>query len=353
MRLSFKFKPKLSHKQLVIINELAWHCSKLYNTVNYQIKNNKDVKAVYTELETRYKNNWHNDYLHSHNRQQALKQLAKDWKSFFYSLKDYKKNPQKYKGQPGSPNFKHMNSNPCEIIFTNLAVRIKDNKLLLSLSKKIQSKYNVKALNFELPEAVQSIIDLDAVQQIKIKQDRISKRWYLLIIYKVKEAKESKKSNIMAVDLGLDNLATLTFKNNSDCYIINGKTIKSKNSYFNKEIARLQSIRMRQLATSKIRDTKRIKYLRLKRKNYIRDYLHKASCKIVDLAIENQVETIVIGDIKNIKQCSKLKSFVQIPIQRLKKLIEYKAKLKGIKVVEIDESYTSGCTKAFNFNYAR
>nr|WP_238524735.1 hypothetical protein [Halanaerobium hydrogeniformans] len=51
MRLSFKFKPKLSHKQLVIINELAWHISKLYNTVNYQIKNNKDVKAVYTEYE--------------------------------------------------------------------------------------------------------------------------------------------------------------------------------------------------------------------------------------------------------------------------------------------------------------
>ncbi|ADQ13918.1 RNA-guided endonuclease InsQ/TnpB family protein [Halanaerobium hydrogeniformans] len=344
MRLSFKFNPKLSHKQLVIINELAWHCSKLYNIVNYQIKNNKDVKAVYTELETRYKNNWHNDYLHSHNRQQALKQLAQDWKSFFNSLKDYKKNPQKYKGQPGSPNFKHMNSNPCEIIFTNLAVRIKDNKLLLSLSKKIQSKYNVKSLNFELPEAVQSIIDLDAVQQIKIKQDRISKRWYLLIIYKTEEIKENNNPNIMAVDLGLDNLATLTFKNNSECYIINGKTIKSKNSYFNKEIARLQSIRMRQLATSKIRDTKRIKYLRLKRRNYISNYLHKASCKIVDLAIENQVETIVIGDIKNIKQCSKLKSFVQIPIQRLKKLIEYKAKLKGIKVVEIDESYTSGCS---------
>ncbi|MEC9490199.1 MAG: zinc ribbon domain-containing protein, partial [Halanaerobiales bacterium] len=53
---------------------------------------------------------------------------------------------------------------------------------------------------------------------------------------------------------------------------------------------------------------------------------------------------IVIGDIKNIKQSSKLKSFVQIPVQRLKELIEYKAKLKGIKVVAINESYTSGCS---------
>jgi transposase len=164
----------------------------------------------------------------------------------------------------------------------------------------------VKALNFELPEAVQSIIDLDAVQQIKIKQDHISKKWYLLIIYKVKEAKESKKSNIMAVDLGLDNLATLTFKNNSECYIINGKTIKSKNAYYNKKIAKLQSIRMKQLGTSKIKDTSEIKRLRLKRRNYIRDYLHKASWKIVDLAVGNKVAIIVIGDIKILSKAASL-----------------------------------------------
>jgi hypothetical protein len=144
MRLSFKFKAKLNHKQLVIIRELAWHCSKLYNIVNYEVKNNKKVKPVYTQLEKQFKNNWHNNYLHSHNRQQALKQLAQDWKSFFASLKDYNKNPQKYKGQPGPPNFKHLNSNPCELIFTKPGIRIRDDKLLLSLSKRIQSKYNVK-----------------------------------------------------------------------------------------------------------------------------------------------------------------------------------------------------------------
>ena len=101
---------------------------------------------------------------------------------------------------------------------------------------------------------------------------------------------------------------------------------------------------MKQLGTSKIKDTSEIKRLRLKRKNYIRDYLHKASWKIVDLAVGNKVAIIVIGDIKNIKQSSKLKSFVQIPIQRLVELIEYKAKLNGIKVVKINESYTSGCS---------
>ena len=38
------------------------------------------------------------------------------------------------------------------------------------------------------------------------------------------------------------------------------------------------------------------------------------------------------------------KSFVQIPIQRLKKLIEYKAKIEGIELITVNEAYTSGCS---------
>lgn len=352
MRLSFKFKPNLNHKQLEIIKELSWHTSKLYNIVNYQIKNMEDIKPVYTQLDKQFKNNWHCNYLHSHNRQHCLKQLAQDWKSYFFSIKDYKKNPGKYKGQPKPPNFKHMDKNPNEVIFTNLATRIGGNKLLLSLSKEIKTKYGVDSLNFELPKAVQSYINLDNLQQVRIKQDKLFKEWYLLIIYQAKEKTINSRqnlscqarSNIMSIDLGLDNLATLTFKDNAESYIINGKPIKSKNSYYNKEIARLQSIRMKQVGSDRFKDTKQIKRLRLKRKNYVKDYLHKASRKIINLATQYKVGTIVIGNIKNIKQASNLKSFVQIPIQRLVELIEYKAQLAGIKVVKINESYTSGCS---------
>ena len=88
MKLAFKFKPNLSHKQLEIVEELSWHCSKLYNIVNYEIKNNEEVKPVYTRLENNFKDNWHTEYLHSHNRQQLFKQLTQDWKSYFNSIKD-------------------------------------------------------------------------------------------------------------------------------------------------------------------------------------------------------------------------------------------------------------------------
>ena len=47
------------------------------------------------------------------------------------------------------------------------------------------------------------------------------------------------------------------------------------------------------------------------------------------------------GDFRTIKTGNKIKYFVQIPHTRLKEQIKYKGRLKGIKVVEINESYTS------------
>jgi len=345
MRLAFKFKPKFSHKQLKIAEELSWHCSKLYNTVNYQIKENEDVRAIYTRLEKEFKSNWHTEFLHSHNRQQLFKQLAQDWKSYFSSIKDYNNNPNKYQGQPRPPKFKYLDKNPSEVIFTNLATRIKEGKLLLSLSKEIKSKYNVDSLKFQLPSAIEGIINLNKIQQVRMKRDRLSNEWYLLVIYEIEPNKKIKGNNIMGIDLGLGNLATLTFKDNARSYIINGKTVKSKNSYFNKELAKLQTIRMKQTGSKKFKDTKKIKRLRLKRKNFVTDYLHKASRKIIELAQKHQVSKIIIGDLKEIKQdMTYNKSFVQIPIQRLKKLLEYKAKLEGLEVIILNETYTSGCS---------
>lgn len=339
MKLSFKYKPKLNDQKLAIIEDLSFHTTKLYNTANYDCRE-VEVKS-YIDMEKMYVDNWHKKYLHSHNYQQCLKILEKNWKSYFASIKDYNKNLSKYKGVPQRPKFKN-NINKNEVIFTNLAVRIKENILKLSLSKAMKDKYRVKSLNFNLSDKIKSLINLDKIQQIKIKWDNVLKEWCLIIIY-VKEQEEINLGNdVMSIDLGLDNLATICFKDNEKTYIINGKTIKSKNSYLNKEIARLQSIRMKQVGNKKFKNTKKIKNLRRYRENYLKDYLHKASRQILDIALKNSVSKIVIGDIKNIKQNSKIKSFVQIPIQRLVELIKYKADLLGIEIVKVKENYTSG-----------
>src|SRR6056297_573254 len=342
MKLSFKFKPTINHKNLNIIRTLSFHTSKLYNIVNYSIHNGEN-KPVYSKLDKKFRANWHCDYLHSHNRQHCLKLLAQNWKSYFRSLNDYKNNPSKYNAMPKPPQYKYLDSNPNEIIFTNYAIRIKNGNLLLSLSKKMKSMYKVDNLKFELSDKVQSFVNMDFIQQIKIKRGSVSNRWYLIVVYN-KECKNNNGKNVMSIDPGLDNLAAITFKDSNKNYLINGKPLKSKNAYYNKEIARLSSIRMKQIGSEKFKNTNRIKALRINRRNYIVDYLHKASRQIINIALDESVGTIVIGDIKNIKQNSTIKSFVQIPVQRFVNMIEYKAKLEGINVVKINESYTSGCS---------
>ena len=81
----------------------------------------------------------------------------------------------------------------------------------------------------------------------------------------------------------------------------------------------------------------------------IRDYMHKASKILIDYAIEHNVSTIIIGRNKNWKQDLKgkmyhttIQNFTKIPHYKLIRMIEYKAMLAGIKVVKVNESYTSG-----------
>lgn len=343
MKLSFKYYPKLNQLQQDIIEELSFHTTKLYNIINYDLREN-EYKNYYT-IEKEYKLNWHCEYLHSHTRQQCFKMIEQNWKSYFANIKDYNKNPSKYLGKPRPPKFKNHNNRKNEIIFTKAGIRHQDSILKLSLSKEIKTKFEVQSLNFII-ESDKIPFNLDDVQQIKIQWDNSNKRWYLNIIYNREIINITEDyTNIMSIDLGLNNLATITFQDSIESYIIDGKYIKSKNSYYNKKIARLTSIAMKQSKDSKyFKRTKQINRLQTKRNNFVKDYIHKSSKKIIDLAIIHKCKIIAIGDFSRIKQKNKVKSFIQIPQQQLVEKIKYKAGLLGIDVIMQNEAYTSGCS---------
>ena len=208
----------------------------------------------------------------------------------------------------------------------------------------MKDKFQVQSLNFDMKN-VKIPVNLSKIQQIRIQWDKSSKMWYLLIVWDKEVEYKVTGNNVMAIDLGLDNLATCVFKDNEQCIIFSGKHLKSKNAYYNKKIARLTSIAMKQCNDSKnFKRTKKIIKLQKKRNDYIKDKLHKISKKIVELALIMNCNTIVIGDIRGIKQKNFAKSFVQIPQQELVNKIKYTAELAGLKVVMINESYTSGCS---------
>ena len=85
------------------------------------------------------------------------------------------------------------------------------------------------------------------------------------------------------------------------------------------------------------------------RNSTIYDYLHKTSRFIIDYCLNNQIGNICIGKLKDIKDGIQLgkktnQNFVNIPLERLKQMLKYKAELVGIKFHELDENYTSKCS---------
>ena len=345
MRLSFKYHTRWSVLQLTILEELSYHLSKLYNIVNYRF--HQDAYVPYNKIESEYRSNWHREYLHSHNYQQSLKVLDQDWKSYFATHKDYSKNPKKYLGEPQKPGYKNERRK-AEIIFTKLALRLGNHQLRLSLSIKMQSQFHVKSLNLPFPKQVAERVCYDCIQQVKLVWKSSTNCWEIVLIYMKEEEKpKADRQNIMSIDLGLDNLCTITFEKSTKQYLINGKTMKSRNSWFNKEMARLTSQVMKETGNTRFKRSHRMKRLQEKRNAYLHDAMHKASRKVIDLAKENDCKTIVVGDLKGIKQENTRKSFVQIPLHILVKQIEYKGRLAGIHVCLEEESYTSGVS-AYN-----
>ena len=180
-----------------------------------------------------------------------------------------------------------------------------------------------------------------------LKEVRIVPRmchYVIEVVYQVKEKTHYDNGKYAAIDLGLNNLATVTFNDGSKPLVINGRPLKSINQYYNKEKAHYQ----RKLKGNK-RTSKRICTLTNKRNNKVADYLHKASRLLVNQLVSKGITTLVIGKNKNMKQDINIgrvnnQNFVQLPIMRFVDLMKYKCELEGIKVLLNEESYTSKCS---------
>ena len=351
MKLSFKWKIlKVDGQKLEIIKDLQWHVKKVCNMLLYDIREgnekidtNKNLNIISSNIYSNYRrNNWHSKYLHSHMLQEAILGVIGSYKSYISLCNMYEKDKNSLKGKPRFPKFKKEKTNQ-EIIFTKYAIRIEGNKIKLSLSKNMQEKYKVKSLNFLIPRKLRKLVDFSKIKIIKIKQEGSSIE--MNVIYEKEEkAQVIANTNIMAIDLGLNNIVACTNKDNANSLLVSGKEAKCKNKYINEKIRKLQQIQMKMEKTSKnFKNTNQINRLYEYRKNYMNTYMHKVSKMVIEYAKENKCGIIVIGDLKDIKQGMDYnKNFVQIPINKLVQKIEYKAKLEGIKVEKISEKYTSG-----------
>ena len=157
------------------------------------------------------------------------------------------------------------------------------------------------------------------------------------------QPKELDKTKALAIDLGVDNLATcVTSDGNS--FIIDGRKLKSINQWYNKRNARLQSIKDKQkFGKGKTKQQKRI--LR-KRNNQVNDYISKVAKMIIKYCISHNIGHLVCGYNVAFQQSPNIgksnnQNFVNLPFGQLRDKLDYLCELYGITYTEQEESYTS------------
>ena len=206
-----------------------------------------------------------------------------------------------------------------------------------------------KAIDFEYLYLKNSIFkNTDAIKQIRIYPPE-KERCEVIVIYEVPDVLPlPDNGRYLSIDPGLHNLMTCYDCASGDTFII-GRKYLPLCRYFNKEIARVQSQWSSAQYRQGIRYPKNSKHLQklYKKKNHsVNDYLHKVTRHIVRYCGEHGINTVVIGDITNIRQGKDLghktnQKLHALPYAKICRMLEYKLAMCGIRFVKQDEAYTS------------
>ena len=258
---------------------------------------------------------------------QVVCQVDRTMKSWFASLKAYKKDPSKFRGRPRIPSYKKKDELNC-LTYTNIDARLQKDGTI-NISKKIKLPIHT---------------NLSSFQQIRLEP----KTGYVqveIIYNKEVEDNHLDQTRAIGIDLGLNNLMAITSNIGNVSNLVNGRPLKSINQYYNKRKAYLTSL----IEKGKLKSSKRLRRLEMKRMMKIKDYLHKTSRRIVELMEQNNIGTCFIGHNKGWKNEVEMgkrnnQNFVSNPYGLLINMLKYKLEEKGGQLIELNESYTSKCS---------
>ena len=327
----------LSKDDYCSIKELCHSAKNLANEAIYNVRQYYFTEGKFLKYEKNYvllKNSLNYKTLNSNMAQQILKEVDGSFKSFFGLLKLAKQGKYAFKDCK-LPNYLPKDG------YTTLVigfVRLNGNKLILPFSNSFKKTH--KPVEITIPPIL-----LDKkVKEIRIIPKAHARFFEIQYTYEAECVQRNlNKNNALALDLGINNLVTAV-SNNGRSFIIDGRRLKSINQWFNKENARLQSIKDKQHFGKKT--TNRQKAIARDRNNKVNDYMSKAARKVIDYCIANDIGTLVAGYNVTFQRNSHIgkqnnQNFVNIPYGLLRDKLSYLCELNDITYVEQEESYTS------------
>lgn len=330
MKLVEKHKIYKSHPAYSKLDRMSRKANNLYNQCIYLAKHSDDLSEDLRNTDKIMKSfpDEHDNYRsfgHTKSAQQVIRLFQQNLRSYFASVKDYQNHPEKYTGMPRFPKFR-KSGDRFQVIFANQSVKL-DNQIATIAPRAFENKLSIRLRTNSLKKLCQ------------VTFTPRNDYFLVYVIYEVDDPVISKNADkVAAIDIGLTNLATVTFSEQYEPILYRSDLVKI-NRDFNRITADYVSILMKtqNQYTSKRRNRLSEKYAGL-----IEDRLHKISRAIVNDLSHRGVSTVIVGKDTGQKIGNKLKNFVQVPLFRLIYMIKYKAELAGIKFIEVNESYTSG-----------
>ena len=327
----------LSKEEYRTIRELCHVAKNLTNEAIYNVRQYYFTEGEFLKYEKNYtllKTSSNYKALNSNMAQQILKEVDGSFKLFFGLLKLAKQGRYAFKDCK-LPYYLPKDGYATLVIGF---VRLNGNKLVLPFSNSFKKTH--KTIEITIPPVL-----LDKkVKEIRIIPKANARFFEVQYIYKAECIQRNlNTNNALALDLGINNLVTAV-SSKGKSFIIDGRRLKSINQWFNKENARLQSIKDKQHFGKKT--TNRQKTIARNRNNKVNDYMNKAACKVIDYCIANDIGTLIVGYNETFQRGSNIgkqnnQNFVNIPYGLLRSKLEYLCELNDIIFAKQEESYTS------------
>ncbi|MGO0882161.1 RNA-guided endonuclease InsQ/TnpB family protein [Clostridioides difficile] len=327
----------LSKEDYKNIKELSHIAKNLANEAIYNIRQYYFQEGEYLNYEKNYvllKDSSNYKNLNSNMAQQILKEVDGSFKSFFGLLKLVKKGKYSFKDIK-LPHYLPKDG------FTTLVigfVRLNNNQLIIPYSRQFGKEH--KKVIITIPP----ILKDKKIKEIRIIPKAKARFFEIQYTYEVKEEQRKlNKNKVLAIDFGINNLATC-ITSTGESFIVDGKRLKSINQWYNKQNARLQSIKDLQGYVK--RNTNQQKSNTRNRNNKVNDYMAKTARIIINYCLKNDIGILVCGYNETFQYRSNIgkvnnQTFVHIPFGKLRDKLEYLCKLYGITFLKQEESYTS------------
>ena len=331
---------KEGHSLYPICDDLTFKAKNLYNAGLYQIRQSifernkcqeeeKLSVLSWTELLSRFRKEKQSDMLALPSKVSTdiLRNLGSTIHSYYQTLKVFHdKSNLSVTSKPQLPRYLHKTEGRYAVGFTNQTISKKrgiNGELILC----------PKDLNLSIPTKVPNPKCVRIVPKLKA--------FVIEVVYEVEVSPLKQTGNYAAIDLGVDNLATITFSDGTNPLVVKGSQLKSINQGYNRLIAKAQSKLPANQKTSQ-----HIHRLWRNRELKLQSELHKITSFLSLYFDEMAIETVFVGKNQGWKKEVSLgkktnQSFTQIPFNTFISQLTYKCLVKGITVIEQEESYTS------------